>query len=1000
MSGFLAVPSPRWFTIAPHRSFLEDLANGLWRELSPAGPEALADAMVLLPNRRSMRALADAFVACADGRAVLPPQMRPLGDLDEGEPPFEPGDMALDLAPAVGIERRRFELAGLVAANEHLLERRLDAATALELADALAAFLDALQIEEVRDVDLATAVDGDFAAHWRRSADFLDLALTAWPRRLAELGLMDVAARRVALIRRLESRWREAPPDQVLVAAGSTGSTPAVAGLLAAIAAAPRGLVVLPGLDASLADDAWKAARLDDQHPQGGLGRLLAAAGVDRGGVRPWPRSEEVMDRTRWRRRVVNEALRPAELTADWREVIADLKREAPGKDPVALGLEGLEVVRARNEEEAAAVAALLLRETLATPERTAVLVTADAALARRTAARLTRWGVVADSSVGRPLSLTPPGALALLVAHAAANPTDPATLLGILKHGLVHLGREPGDLVGARETFEARALRGARARDWTALQARIERWPDAAGLASALEAALRPALAVFAVGEAPASQAARGLAQTLEALAVGPQGEPDALWSGQAGSALSLALGRLMTESEALPLVTPGGFAQLLEGLFGRESIRPGGATHPRIEILGVLESRLVHADLVILAGLEEGVWPQAAPVDPFLSRPMRARLGLPSPERRIGLAAHDFAQAACAPQVVLLHTARRAGSPTVQSRWLWRLETLIRGAELTAAARPEALAWARALDAPLREPSQSLRTAERPRPTPPVAARPRELPVTSVETWVRDPYAVYARRILGLRPLDPPDAAIDALSRGTAVHRALERFATTFPGQLPADAEQVFEDMLLATLDEEGMPAARMVREKALARNLAPWIVAFERDRRPGARLLIEQKGAMTLAGPAGGFTLTAKADRIELRDGEADVLDFKTGQPPSDNQVLQGFSPQLTLTAAILGEGGFASAGKVAPRELVYVRVSGGRQPGEVRPITAGSAQDLAAAALRGLTKRIARFDEPETPYVSRAATQFMGDAGDYDPLARVWEWAVIGEPESEP
>jgi ATP-dependent helicase/nuclease subunit B len=334
------------------------------------------------------------------------------------------------------------------------------------------------------------------------------------------------------------------------------------------------------------------------------------------------------------------------------------------------------------------------------------------------------------------------------------------------------------------------------------------------------------------------------------------------------------------------------------------------------------------------------------------------------------------------------------------VQSRWLWRLETLLRGAGLTAAGRPDALAWARALDAPLTEPPPALRTAERPRPTPPVAARPRELPVTGVETWVRDPYAVYARRILGLRALDPPDAAVDALARGTAVHRALERFATAFPDELPPDAEAVFEATLLTALDEEGMPLARMVRETALARNLAPWIVAFERARRPGARLLIEQKGAMRLAGPAGPFTLTAKADRIELRGGEADVLDFKTGRAPTDDQVLQGFSPQLTLTAAILGDGGFADAGKVSPRQLVYVRVSGGREPGEVKPVTAGAAPDLAAAALRGLTKRLARFDEPQTPYVSRAATQYMSDAGDYDQLARVWEWAVIGEPEGEP
>jgi len=511
----LTTPPPRWFTVAPHRPFLADLAAGLWRELAAAGPEALADATVLLPNRRSMRALADAFVACAGGRAVLPPQMRPLGDLDEGEAPFEPGDMALDLPPAIGAQRRRFELAGLVAANAHLLDRRLDAAAALELADALAAFLDAVQIEEVHDIDLAAAVDGDFAAHWRRSADFLDLALTAWPRRLADLGLMDVAARRVALIRALEARWRTAPPDQVLVAAGSTGSTPAVAGLLAAIAAAPRGIVVLPGVDVSLAETAWRAAAADDQHPQGALSRLLATAGVARAAVRPWPGSEEDVSGARWRRRVVNEALRPAELTADWLEVIRELRRETTAADPIAEGLRGLIEVSARSEDEAAAAAALLLREALETPGRSAALVTADAVLARRTAARLARWGVVADSSVGQPLATSPPGVLALLVAQAIVDPADPVTLLAIVKHPLTRLGFDEVALA----KLERLALRGPRAPDWETLEARASADTDALALVMALAAALAPAQTAFAAGEVAAAAAARALAETLEAL-------------------------------------------------------------------------------------------------------------------------------------------------------------------------------------------------------------------------------------------------------------------------------------------------------------------------------------------------------------------------------------------------------------------------------------------------------------------------------------------------
>jgi ATP-dependent helicase/nuclease subunit B len=311
----------------------------------------------------------------------------------------------------------------------------------------------------------------------------------------------------------------------------------------------------------------------------------------------------------------------------------------------------------------------------------------------------------------------------------------------------------------------------------------------------------------------------------------------------------------------------------------------------------------------------------------------------------------------------------------------------------------RPEILSWARALDAPLADPPPSLRTAVRPAPTPPLAARPRELPVTAVETWIRDPYAIYARRILRLRPLDPPDASVEALARGLAIHKAFERLAGEALADVDAEARALIEALIFEELGVAGMPQARMAREIALTANVAPWVLDFERRRRPGARLLVEQSGALTFETPAGPFTLTARADRIEARGAAADILDFKTGAAPSQKQVDAGLAPQLTLTAAILAAGGFVDLGPVTPGELLYVRVSGGRKPGEELARGAGDAAAMAAAALAGLKRRVAKFDDPAEPYLSWAAPQFMTSAGDYDHLARVWEWHVIGEAEDE-
>ena len=985
---FLAQPGPRWFNIEAGRPFLEDLARGIGAALVPLGPQSLAAATVLVPTRRAGRDLADAFLAVSGAGAVLLPQVRALGDLDEGEPPFEPGDLALDLPPAISSARRRYELAGLVAAHEDALGRRLDAAGALDLADALAGFLDSVQIEEARPLALIDDLAPDeLAKHWQVSAEFLKLALAQWPQRLDELGLMDVGERRVLLLRRLAERWRAEPPPQVVVAAGSTGSAPAVAELLTVIAGLPSGAVVLPGLDLNLAEKAW--AEVGEQHPQGGLKRLLARAGVERGDVAPWSVGDGA--RGRWRRRLVNEALRPAEATADWLAQIKRLREEgaAEGVDPIAEGLAGLSVVFARAEEEAAAAVALLLREALETPGRTAALVTPDQALARRVSARLTRWGVSADSSAGAALTGYPIASLIGLAARAALDPLDPVTLLGLAKHRFVRFGLGDSALAAGRMALE-RALRGPRGADWAAIEAEMKSeagLPVLALLRRATEALARP----FAAGPARPADAAIALAEAIELLARGEDGELGDLWGGLAGECAAALLAGLIEEGDGLPDVGPPGFVELIDQLVAREVVRGGGASHPRLRILGAIEARLVQADLLILAGLEEGVWPQAAPTDPFLSRPMRASLGLPPPERRLGLAAHDFAQGASAAEVVLVSSERREGAPAVASRWLWRLETLVKGAGLALPTRPQLVEHARSLDAPAR-----FAPAGRPKPRPPVSVRPRKLPVTAIERWIRDPYAIYGRYILDLRKLDRPGEPVEAMARGTAVHKAFERFAIEHPGELSDAAEGAFAEILMACLADAGVPRHRLAREQALATNVAPWVVRFERKRRPDARLIIEQEGTHSFASPGGQFTVTAKADRIELRGAEAGVLDFKTGQAPSAKQVQSGLSPQLTLTAAILREGGFAEIGPAEPGELTYVRVSGGRIPGrEETRAWPGESTDLAERALAGLKRRAAAFDEESTPYVAWAAPQFIGRfGGDYDHLGRLWEWGVIG------
>ncbi len=1004
-----AGPAPRWFAIEAHRPFLEDLAAGVLAWASGLPPEALSDAVVLLPNRRAARAFTDALSDQAEGRTLLLPQVRPLGDLEEDEPPFAPGDIEADLPPAISPLRRRFELAAMITRHH---DGVLQPLRALEMAEALAGFMDSCQIEEVSDPGrVATLVEADLAAHWQASAAFLAIAVEAWPKRLAELGLIDPQARRVRLLRRLAETWTERPPEWPVLAAGSTGTVPAAAAVLGAVARAPQGCVVLPGLDLDLDDRAWD--EVGDQHPQGALKALIARHEVIRADVAPWPAPEtpEQAAAGRARRRLIAEALKPPLSTADWRKAIDAMRID--GADPISGGLQGLAVLSARTEEATAALAAVLMREAVEEPGRTCALVTPDAQIARRVQARLSRWGLAADSSAGTPLSRTSTGVLLGQIARLAGEDFGAVGLLALLKHPLTTLGLEPAELAAARDGLERHGLRGPHPAGFAAVHRRLDlaergepdRPPSprvlqdiAVGrdLLQRLDAALSRLIADGAT-PGPIDAAAQRLSLAAETLA----GGADRAWRGAEGEAAARLLAALIDEGAASQPMDGKAFADLVARLMDQDVVRTGGDVHPRLRILGAIEARLVRADRVILAGLEEGVWPRGGGSDPFLSRPMRTTLGLPSPERRIGLSAHDFAQAACAPEVILLHAERRGGQPSVRSRWLWRLETLVRGAGLTLPGRPAVEGWARALDAADPSPPPSLKPASRPAPTPPVEVRPTRMSVTRVEEWVRDPYATYARFILKLFQMARPDERVDARIRGTAIHAALDAFGRQWDTMGAADGPERFAALYQDALLDAGMAETALAREVVLGRNAGAWVTRWETERRAGSpRILLERKAEWTIPLDDGGaFTLTAKADRVEVRDGRVSVIDFKTGSAPSTKQVQTGFSSQLPLTAAMAEAGAFGPEGQGEPHELLYVSVTGRNPPAKVED---RSGEDGAAAtteeALLGLIERVHDYARPDRAYGSRTAPAFaQRSISDYDHLARVAEWSTAGEGE---
>lgn len=977
---------PALFSIPAHRAFADALVAGLLAR-HRGDPMALAQGMLLLPNNRAVRAISDAFVRQSGGGLLLP-RLVAIGDPDLGEQvggALDPLGEDVAIPPAIAPMRRQMILARLV----QQARPDVDAAQAMQLGQALGAVLDQMQVERVpatalRDLTLSE----DLSRHWQSALRLFELLIDRWPRELARAGCIDLADRRNRLFDRLAARWAAHPPATSIVAAGISTSAPAVARLLRTVAELPAGMVVFAGLDQTMDDEAWDAIGPFDpdpltgqhrpgheSHPQYALKRLLDRMSATRDDVAQWRWGSE-HDARAVRGRNISNAMLPPRLTSRWR----DLKTA----DRSLAGVEALEVATPGEEAQAIAIA---LREALETPQRTAALVTPDRQLAARVSAHLRRWGIEADDSAGAPLSRLLPGTLLIAMADVVAERFAPVPLLTLLKHPLVMKGegrlpwlegvrgldlllrgpRPQAGLAGIdllllpRPDDRQAALRDA-VRDW---------WPSARALLAPLETAFA------APADLPAQLATlRDCAGVLSA---------DAVWAGHQGRAAADLFAEMEAAAPEGPAsADPRALPVLLDHMLGGVAVRPPQGGHPRVAILGLIEAQLVQADLMILGGLNEGVWPGLPAPDPWLAPRIRRELGLPGLETRIGLAAHDFAGALGAPRVLITRARRGSGGPAVASRFWLRLKAMA-GPQWRVADRYAALA--RAIDLPARH-----RPASRPAPNPPRMVRPTVIPVTDVDRLKADPFAFYARRILRLARLEPVDADAGPAWRGTAVHDILQHWAQDGrldPADLEARARAMFDQpqvhpLLCALWQPRVLEAVR-------------WIAAeVARDQADGRSILaVEHEGRAIVA----GVTLTGKADRIDrLPGGAIGIVDYKTGKPPSARQVKAGFALQLGLLGVIAETGGFDRLGdrpRAGDFEYWSLAKKGDQFGYRERPVDPlGKRDRIATDAFTAHAHE--HFEGIVRDYLLGAApfraeiNPEVANYGDYDQLMRLEEW----------
>jgi ATP-dependent helicase/nuclease subunit B len=1011
-----------------------------------AHPKRLAQATLYLPTRRAGRMAREIFLDVLGVDAVVLPRIVALGDIDEDELEFAQAAAdaeltSLDTPPALGGVHRRLLLAQLIAAWARQLKPGDPTqaplviggpASTLALADDLARLMDDMVTRGVDWKALDGLVPDALDQYWQLTLRFLNIAKDVWPGILAAHGRIEPAARRDLLIEAEAARLSRHHQGPV-IAAGSTGSMPATAKFLEVIAGLPQGAVVLPGLDTDLDDAAWqsiggvkdaqgKISATASNHPQFAMHGLLEKFGLKRGdvGLLGAPAHGREM--------LMSEAMRPSNATAQWHTRL----EEPEVVEKISAGMTNLAVIEAANPEMEALAIAVAMREAREL-SKSAALVTPDRALARRVMAALGRWNLGFDDSGGDALMDTPAGIFARLAAEAASKQLEPPTLLALLKHPLLRLGRAQDSFRSAIETLELALLRGTRpaagtgglAKDFIRFReelAKLRRGEastlhyaesrtrlkepeldQAQALIAQLQTALVPLESIDPSKPHDFSELAERHRDVLTALSRDENGVAVA-FEDQQGLALSAAFDDLLGESARSGLMVQlGDYPEVFQTAFGDRIVRRPQIAAAHLRIYGPLEARLTQCDRVILGGLVEGVWPPAPRNDPWLSRPMRHQLGLDLPERRIGLSAHDFAQLLGAGEVILSHAAKVGGAPSVASRFLHRLEAVAGETRWDAAkaAGEKYIHFANELDRPAK-----VEPILQPMPKPPRAARPQKLSVTAIEDWLRDPYTIYAKYILNLAPLDPVDMPLSAADRGSAIHDALGDFTQSFATDLPDDPagalRRIGEKHFAPLMDR---PEARALWWPRFLR-IASWFAGWETERRFNVRNIdaeIEGKISIKLDNDR-SFILSARADRIEHRtDRTFAILDYKTGQPPTGKQVRMGLSPQLTLEAAILREGGFEGIDAGASvSELLYVRLSGNNPPGksillELKVNKTDPPQfpdDAADEARRKLEALIRAFEDEQQAYTSLNLSMWSNRYGRYDDLARIKEWSAGG------
>lgn len=959
------------FNIAQSCSLVDVLAKKFSR-IYADNPLELANVLFLLPNRRACVSLRDAFVRDNGLKPSILPQIVPIADADEDEI-FLNGsansEVLRQLPPAIDNYERLFLFTRLIISKpaEYGLPE-MTFAQAFALAQDLAKLMDVFYNEQLSFDGLKNLVPEQYAVHWQETLNFLQIISKYWPQILQERGLCDMVNRKNALLKAQAEIWQNNKPSGQVVAAGITALFPGLKQLLKTIKNLPNGEIYFYGLDKQLEDEAWEQA--DESHPQYELKQLLEFLQISRFEVK-----DAVKPHNAAREKLVSEMMRPALSTLEWRSLSADsLPSEAT---------ENLHLITTEDMGQEASAIAVIMRDTINTASKTAALVTTDRNLARRVAAELERWQIKIDDSAGKPLHLTPVGIYLRSILEVLEADFSDSSVLALLKSPFIRLN---SDLASVRRRVRDYEL-ALRTPAYSGIKKEIpEKLLQDVVL---LKQTIRPLAELYANPQADFTALLQTHLQVAEALSGSKNGGGDkVLWRGDDGRKAAALFSKVLPQLKVLEQIDPKQYAAVLTRLMATETVRPLYGTHPRLKILGPIEARFNQYDVVIIGEVNEGVWPVLPSSDPWMSRPMKKDFGMPLPEKAIGVMAADFCQLMCAPEVYLTRAKRVTGTPMNKSRWLLRLETVLKayGKEAETLLDYKYTSLARLQDTPAVQDKIVV-----PAPKPPIESRPRRLSASWLERLICDPYSVFAAKILRLKQLDAPDKDLSFADYGNLIHGILEEFNTEFPQELPSDAREQLINIGLNKFQSAEISAELRAFWWPSFVKTVDWVLAQEATCRHDIKQIYnEVEGQMEFAAPAGPFIAEARADRLNFnKDGSIDIIDYKTGSIRSNKQVHAGYAPQLPIEGLIAASGGFSKNGRKIPTGKVN-KLSYWRLGNKITEIT--ETDKVLAQTRENLQKLISAFDFETTPYLACPNPKYVPKYSEYDHLERIKEWAT--------